>query len=98
MKAERAVSGNGASNAKQIVICLGLFFQLLLAGSAQAQLTRSQAVAALLDPGSGVAIDPTNSTVWSPFVDFGFGAGREGLLADGAFINPHALGWPPYPG
>ncbi|MBI3853332.1 MAG: hypothetical protein HY298_24050 [Verrucomicrobia bacterium] len=79
-----------------LAICFSL---CLTTVTGQAQpLTRAQAAAALLAPGSGVSIDVTNASVWSPFVDYGFGSGSEGLLPVGSVVNPHELGWLPYPG
>ncbi|NNM28682.1 MAG: hypothetical protein HKO57_04125, partial [Akkermansiaceae bacterium] len=73
---------------------------ILAAASAVAfgQLTREQAVNALIDPGSGVPIDPAESQVWSPFVDFGSGAGFEGLLPQNSDVSPAQAGLPPFPG
>ena len=81
-----------AITAASLCLCLST-----ATGQAQT-LTRAQAAAALLSAGSGVSIDVTNASVWSPFVDYGFGAGREGLLPVGSVVNPHELGWLPYPG
>lgn len=61
-------------------------------------LTRQQALGALLAPASGVVIDTTEAAVWSPFRDYGFGAGFEGLLATGFMVNPYILGHLPHPG
>lgn len=61
-------------------------------------LTRQQAVNALLSPGSGVAIDLAHTPVWLPNINFGFGAGYEGLLPAGAHADPAYLGVQPYPG
>src|SRR5262249_55711848 len=90
----------------QAVIWQPLGVWLLLVGiglsaslsAAAATLSRSQAVAALLAPGSGVTIDTTDTAVWSPFEDFGGGPGNEGLLPVGARIDPQELGWLPFPG
>ena len=72
---------------------------LLAAVQAPAQLlTRSEAVTALLAPGSGVTLDLLESGVWSPYTNFGAGAGREGLLAADSTVNPSTLGFLPYPG
>jgi hypothetical protein len=69
-----------------------------LSAPVEAQLTRSQAVLALLDPGSGVALDATTTVGWSPFVDFGFGAGFEGLVPTGTTMTPYEVGSLPFPG
>src|SRR5438876_11173680 len=61
-------------------------------------LTRQQAVAALLDPGSGIAFNDTTSAIWSPFVDFGSGAGYEGLLPAGSTVDPAYFATPPFSG
>src|SRR5262245_45163001 len=61
-------------------------------------LTRAQAASALLAPGSGVAIDTTKAGVWSPYFDFGSGAGYEGLVPAGTQVDPAILGHVPYPG
>src|SRR6185295_12756095 len=63
-----------------------------------ANLTRAQAVAALLAPGSGVPVNTNGSTVWSPFANFGFGAGSEGLMPAGSTVRPHRLGGAFFPG
>ena len=61
-----------------------------LAGLAPAKaapvLTRAQAVAALLAPGSGVAINTNLSPTWLPTVNMGFGAGFEGVLPAGTTV------------
>lgn len=62
-----------------------------------AQLSREEAVDALLDPGSGVFFDPSSSAIWSPFVDFGPGASFEGMLHSGSTIEPAFLVADPYP-
>lgn len=77
---------------------IGLFVLVSLTSGLQAQLTRAQAVAALLDLGSGVTLDLTESTVWSPFVDFGFGSGFEGMLPVGSVVEPQELGELPIAG
>jgi len=82
-----------SSNA--IAVLIGMMLSTSLA---HAQLTRQQAVEALFAPGSGVAIDTTNSVVWSPFVDFGSGPGFEGLLPTGSTVEPQEVGWLPWPG
>lgn len=88
----------------QIGLRLGAWLVLGTAGvltpvsASAAMLTRSEAVSALFAPGSGVTIDTTDTAVWSPFEDFGFGPGNEGLLPADAQIDPHALGWLPFPG
>src|SRR5687768_6607940 len=53
-----------------------------------AHLTRPQAVAALLAPGSGIVINTNASTVWSPYANFGFGPAFEGLLPAGSRVGP----------
>lgn len=61
---------------------------------AEAQpLTRSQAAAALLDPGSGVVINLTTEGVYSPFVNFGAGPGFEGLLPAESRVRPKSADW-----
>jgi hypothetical protein len=80
-------------------ICLRAFLPSLAAGllaalpAAAQPMTRSQAVAALLDPGSGVAIDLSTAGVYSPFVDFGSGPGFEGLLPAGSSLAPKSMEW-----
>jgi hypothetical protein len=63
-----------------------------------APLTRAQAAAALLSTNSGVLIETNVAAVWSPFADFGFGTGHEGLLPAGAVVAPRFLGVEPFPG
>ncbi len=78
-----------------------LFASLLFLGATdntRAQSTREQAVTALLAPGSGVIIETNVSTVWSPFADFGFGAGFEGLLPAGSAVDPKFPDIQPFPG
>jgi len=84
--------------ASQTATALALVWLCALSVTAHAQINRQQAVTALFAPGSGVVIDVTNSTVWSPYVNYGFGAGREGLLPPGAQVSPKETGWPPFPG
>jgi len=59
-----------------------------LATPASAALTRQEAVDALLAPGSGVPADTSTVPIWSPFADYGFGAGFEGLLAESTIVDP----------
>lgn len=61
-------------------------------------LNRKEAVEYLLSDASGIAIDLDISSVWSPFVDFGFGPGFEGLLPKGTIVGPAFLDVDPYPG
>ena len=61
-------------------------------------LTRAEAVTALFAPGSGVPINTNDSSVWSPYVNFGSGPGFEGMLPAGSMVDPHELGWLPFPG
>ena len=61
-------------------------------------LNRKEAVTLLLEDASGIEIDPVHSNVWSPYVDFGFGPGFEGLLPAGTQIDPAYLGIEPFPG
>lgn len=77
-----------------ILVVLALFASTATAST----LTRQQAVAALLAPGSGVAFVDTSSAIWSPFANFGFGAGFEGLLPAGSSVDPAHTGTEPYPG
>jgi len=51
-------------------------------------LNRQEAVQALLDPLSGFEFDSQFSNLWSPFLDFGFGPGFEGLVPQGTTIRP----------
>lgn len=53
---------------------------------------RAEAVDLLLDPGSGFSYLPPVGNIWSPFEDFGFGTGREGLLPAGTEIHPFGGG------
>ena len=79
-----------------LLVCL---LAIGLASVAQAvPLTRQQAVAKLFDPGSGVVLDTTESTVWSPYFNFGAGAGFEGQVPAGSTVDPAYAGLPPYPG
>src|SRR5262245_10159869 len=73
------------------ILCFGL------SGPCFGLSTRQQAVAALRAPGSGVSL-PSDSVVWAPFTDFGFGPGFEGLLPPGTVIEPRFLGIAPVPG
>ena len=81
-----------SAKGKSISFFLSMFILLSLScglqAGAPALLTRQQAVDALLDPGSGVSLDLTDSAVWSPFADFGFGSGFEGLLPVGSTVSP----------
>jgi hypothetical protein len=63
-----------------------------------AAITRQAAVQAILDPGSGASVDTAQSVVWSPYVDFGFGPGFQGLVPAGSSIDPAEMGGDPYPG
>ena len=84
---------------RSVLFALLALLPLVLAPSAHAQtLTRAQAVAALFDPGSGVAIDTTRSVVWSPYLDYGTGPGFEGLIPAGTIVDPLVIGTLPYPG
>ncbi len=71
-------------------------FHLFEFGNA-ATLRRREALAALLAPASGVAIEGA-SAVWCPFVDFGEGVDREGLAPVGTIAEPRFLGVQPWPG
>jgi hypothetical protein len=57
-------------------------------------LTRAQAAAALL---GNVSVDTSQQNVWSPYVDYGYGAGREGLLPAGSAVVPYIADLP-FPG
>ena len=70
---------------------------LLGASPGIAQLNRADAVNALLAPGSGVPLS-VDSSVWSPYVDFGAGPGFEGLLPAGSAADPAYVGELPFPG
>lgn len=62
-----------------------------------ATLTRREAVEVLLAAEIGSPlVSPT--VAWSPFEDFGFGPGREGLLPAGSHVQPRFLGLDPWPG
>ena len=56
---------------------------------------RAEMVDALLNQDSGLDHHPTLSNVWSPYVDFGFGAGYEGLVPAGTLIEPGMAGTGP---
>ena len=51
-------------------------------------LTRAEAASILLSDLSGVPINLIDANVWSPFRDYGFGPGREGLLPPGSRVDP----------
>ncbi|MCA9291550.1 MAG: hypothetical protein KDA25_10500, partial [Phycisphaerales bacterium] len=77
---------------------LGAVALATIAGSAPAggpTLTRAEAAAALLDKGSGVDITPV-AQVWSPYIDYGFGPGFEGLLPAGSTVEPARLNVEPW--
>ena len=61
-------------------------------------LERPQVVELLLEPFSGFEYTPVVSNLWSPFVDFGFGPGFEGLIPQGTLIEPFLSGFGPFPG
>jgi hypothetical protein len=62
-----------------------------------ASLTRADAAAALMAGGSGVTLS-AESTVWSPYLDFGAGPGFEGAVPAGTLVDPFELGTLPFPG
>ena len=52
-------------------------------------MTRQDALDALL---SELTVDPDIAVVWSPFVDYGFGPSREGLVPAGSTVEPAVFG------
>lgn len=42
----------------------------------------------VLDPLSGIDFLPAHATLYSPFIDFGFGPGFEGMIPQGTVISP----------
>lgn len=96
----RRLGRENAQRISAIVLATALLACAAITADAGAQvLTREQAVDALLDPASGVPIDPASSAVWSPFVDFlGLGDDFAGALPAGAQVEPAYLGIEPFPG
>ena len=79
------------------VLALVAGLSLALAAPARGQLTRAQAVDALLAPGSGVPLDTSLATVWSPFVDFGAGPASRGCCPPGRRWSRPSWTWSPSP-